>query len=139
MLYVIIQFSLLFYMGYNTDWTKSNYISLILFCLSISLGLWALFSMGLKNLSVFPNPKKNAEMQIRGPYRLIRHPMYTAVLLFSIAMYFMKPSWYMFVALMFLLVDLIFKLRFEERLLMQKFQDYNTYKKTTYCLIPFIY
>jgi protein-S-isoprenylcysteine O-methyltransferase Ste14 len=137
--FVVIQFSILFYMGFNIYGIKFNYASLILFCISFALGLWAIFSMGIKNLSVFPDPKSNGIMKTSGPYRWIRHPMYTAVLVFSTAMFLMNPVWNMFYALLILVIDLILKLRHEEKLLMHKFENYNAYKKSTYYLIPYIY
>ena len=139
MIYVIIQFFLLFYMGHKTPWENYTYHSIVLFSGSIILGIWAIHSMGLSNLSIFSNPKVNSKIKTTGPYKIIRHPMYTAVLIFSFGMLLMNPILQMYLALFLLIIDLVLKLRFEEKKLQEKFEEYTQYKKTTYYLIPFIY
>ena len=139
MIYVLIQFSVLLYMGINVNWINFTFPSIFLFGISIFLGIWALLSMGLNNLSVFPKPKDNIKIRINGPYKIIRHPMYTAVILFSLGMLFMNPVWSMYVAVFLLIADLVSKLRYEEKKLQKRFEEYNEYKTTTYCIIPFIY
>ena len=65
--------------------------------------------------------------------------MYTAVIIFSVTMLLMNPVWQMYLAWLFLVTDLIFKLRYEEKKLLKKFEKYSDYKKGTYSLIPYIY
>ena len=139
MIFVIIQFSLLFYMALITSWTEYPGISIVLFVLSVFLGIWAILSMGINNLSILPNPKVNSKIKISGPYKIVRHPMYSSVILFSFGMLIMNPVWQMYSALFLLVVDLVMKLRFEEKKLEQKFEEYREYKKRTYYLIPYIY
>ena len=50
-----------------------------------SLGIWALQTMGIHNLHVFPEIPEDGKFVDRGPYRWIRHPMYTSVLLVTFA------------------------------------------------------
>ena len=47
----------------------------------VGLGIWAVAAMGVGNTRVAPLVKKDARLVTRGPYALIRHPMYSAVLL----------------------------------------------------------
>jgi len=126
-------------MGLNTYRAGYSGISISLFVISLFLGIWAVLSMGLANLSIFPIPKVNSKIKKTGPYKIIRHPMYTAVLVFSFGMLLMNPIWQMYLALFLLIIDLVLKLRFEEKKLQEKFEGYGEYKKTTYYLIPFIY
>ena len=46
----------------------------------LALALWAFISMRRSNFSVMPEPVSGGELVERGPYRLIRHPMYTCLL-----------------------------------------------------------
>lgn len=139
MIYVIIQFSLLAFMGYNTPWSDYSAVSVVLFSFSILLGSWSILSMGLKNLSIFPRPKQDIKIRTNGPYKWIRHPMYTSVIIFSIGLLLLNPVWYMYLAFIVLVADLIMKLEYEEKKLLQIFENYSDYKKNSYCLIPFIY
>jgi len=139
MLYVLIQFSLLGYMIYNTPWMDSGRISFVFFFLSIILGLWAFKSMGLSSFSVFPDPKTTGKISLSGPYKHVRHPMYTSVILFSIGMIIANPVWQMYLAVIVLIIDLLFKLSYEEKKLLEKFETYREYKKNSWSLLPFIY
>src|SRR3989337_2375469 len=50
------------------------------------LGLWAIGTMGIGNFNVTPDVKQRARLVTSGPYRLIRHPMYTALLAGALAL-----------------------------------------------------
>jgi protein-S-isoprenylcysteine O-methyltransferase Ste14 len=65
--------------------------------------------------------------------------MYTSVIIFSAGMVLLNPAWYMYLAFILLVADLILKLKYEEIKLLQIFEKYDEYKKNSYCLIPFIY
>lgn len=50
------------------------------------LGLWAVLRLRPRSVRVvLPDVPRNAPLVTRGPYRWIRHPMYTAVLLITLA------------------------------------------------------
>lgn len=137
--FVLLQFSLLIYLSLNISWShlKPSSIALILF--AFLLGIYSIFSMGFKNLSIFPKVKVNAKFIIKGPYKIIRHPMYTALIFFSIATILTNPSPDIILAVFLLVFILLLKLNVEERGLEKAFPEYINYKKDTYRLIPFIY
>ena len=56
----------------------------LLWLACMALGLWALSANRPGNFNIRPEPKTDGQLVQTGPYRWIRHPMYTAVLLFSI-------------------------------------------------------
>lgn len=105
----------------------------------VLLGLWAIFSIKLKHLSIFPEPKDGSLLVTHGPYKWLRHPMYTAVLLFfgPVAVYANSLVAYLIVIL--LLLTLLVKLHYEERRLNSMFADYRQYQKRSKKLIPFVY
>lgn len=103
------------------------------------MGIFAIRTIGFSNLSVFPHVKKKAALIMTGPYRIIRHPMYTSLLLGVGAVVISQPEWHLIIAGLFLIMVLVLKLRYEERKLAEAFPEYEAYKKTTYRLIPFIY
>jgi len=55
----------------------------VLWLLGIAVGLWAVWCNRPGNFNIHPMPKAGAVLVRSGPYRWIRHPMYTAVLLFG--------------------------------------------------------
>jgi protein-S-isoprenylcysteine O-methyltransferase Ste14 len=107
--------------------------------LSILILSWSVSVMSFSKLNVFPDVRKGAILISQGPYKLIRHPMYLAVILFSLSVVleFLNPL--RLLILLVLVITLIYKIEFEEKLLIKNFNKYPDYRKTTKKLIPFIY
>ena len=105
----------------------------------IALGLWALLAMRLANLHILPDVRPNAQLIQRGPYRLIRHPMYSALLLTTLPLIIEHFSWVRLLFWLVLLSNLLIKLHYEERLLAAHYSGYSTYQQQTKRLLPFIY
>jgi protein-S-isoprenylcysteine O-methyltransferase Ste14 len=95
--------------------------------------------MGIGNMNISPLVKQGAVLVTRGPYRLVRHPMYLAVLLVILPLIIDQLSLLRMAAGIVLTADLIIKMLFEESLLMKHFSEYKTYMKTTKRLIPVIF
>ena len=102
------------------------------------LGVWAIWTMKLRNLSALPDIKSHSPLQTGGPYRWIRHPMYTALLLLMLALVCEEFSYWRGLMWVLLLVDLFLKLRYEEVLLAKNFPEYAEYQQHTHKLIPWI-
>lgn len=103
------------------------------------LGVWALWTIKLRNLSALPDIKSNSPLQTGGPYQWIRHPMYTALLLLMLALVCEEFTYWRGLMWVVLLVDLFLKLRYEEVLLVKNFPEYAEYKTRTHKLIPWIW
>ncbi|WP_447969976.1 methyltransferase family protein [Nitrospira sp. M1] len=103
------------------------------------VGLWAFQAMTVKNLHVFPEVHERSVLVTHGPYRFIRHPMYTALLLCTFAMILNEFSMLRLIVWLGLGIDLIAKLTYEETLLVQHFQEYSDYQRQTARLVPFIF
>ena len=52
---------------------------------AVALGLWALSANQPGNFNIRPIPKPGGQLVQAGPYRWIRHPMYTSILLAGLA------------------------------------------------------
>ena len=105
----------------------------------ILLGLWALQTMHWGRFNIIPDPRPDSSLVQAGPYRLIRHPMYAAILLFFIPLVLEAPSMLRWGLLGILVVDLLIKLHYEESLLKIQFSDYADYQTRSRKIIPFIY
>lgn len=112
---------------------------LIVIGLSVVCGLAALFSMSKSRFSIFPAPRKDAQLISSGVYAVIRHPMYTAVLLFCMGCIINSRAWWPFLIWIGLLIVLLLKIRLEEQLLDKKFPGYAAYRKKTYRLVPYVW
>jgi protein-S-isoprenylcysteine O-methyltransferase Ste14 len=107
--------------------------------LPILLVLWAIITMQKSKLRILPEPSLHAVLITNGPYRLIRHPMYTAILLGSIGLLVHQFTWIRLAIVIALAMVLLIKLNWEEKMLSRKFEAYEQYTKSTYRLIPFIF
>ncbi len=105
----------------------------------IALGVWAVAVMRWHNLSISPLVKRDARLVTTGPYAMIRHPMYAAVLLTLWPLIIDRYSPFRLTAGLVLTVDLLVKMGYEERLLKRHFPEYASYMKTTKRLLPFIF
>lgn len=105
----------------------------------IALGVWAIAVMRIGKFNIVPDVRKDASLVTRGPYRLIRHPMYTSLLVATAALVADTFSVLRCGLWLALLVVLMAKLLYEERLLAESFSGYDAYRKRSHRLIPFIY
>jgi len=103
------------------------------------VGLWAIQVMGLRQVKVFPEVASRGKLIILGPYRWIRHPMYTSVLLVTLAWTLGNSLTYRIILWVGLLITLLIKLQYEERLLIERFPEYEAYRRQTKRLIPFVW
>ncbi|OQY03402.1 MAG: hypothetical protein B6I20_05100 [Bacteroidetes bacterium 4572_117] len=138
-LFVFIQFAGLAIIFVTAPVFNSSYFLLTIEIWGVLLGFWAIIAMKLDNLRIYPDLKENAKLVVSGPYNIIRHPMYFAIILTITPLIIEYFSWLRLVIGIIILIDLIFKLNYEEKLLLNNFTDYGSYTKSTYRLIPYIY
>lgn len=138
-LYTTLQFILLGLILLTPPVIPVSYFALSLLIISVIAGLWAIWTFRHTKINVFPYLLAGARLIQRGPYRYVRHPMYTAVLLFSLAYFSENPNWLFFLYFIALLAVIILKIKFEERRLKSRFDDYQTVFYKTYRLLPCIY
>lgn len=115
-----------------------NAIGLAVATAGMLFGVWAIIAIGIRRVSVLPELKPNAELVVSGPYRLVRHPMYTALLVFTAGLAFSPFAVWKGLAWFVLLRVLIRKSIIEERYLNQRFPDYEEYSRRTKRIIPFL-
>ncbi len=106
---------------------------------SITLGAFTLFHNRLGNFNIRPEPKASARLITSGPYRLIRHPMYTALLIAAAAFVVAENIWLKVGLWIALGLILTAKATFEERLMSGKFPAYSAYRERTKRFAPWLW
>ncbi|MEO7835252.1 MAG: isoprenylcysteine carboxylmethyltransferase family protein [Ginsengibacter sp.] len=89
-----------------------------------------------KNLSAFPTPKQSAQLIQSGIYKYIRHPIYSGILFFTFGFSMYSENTLRLIIFLMLLILFRFKAAYEEKLLQDKFPNYNDYKKTVGMFLP---
>jgi len=92
-----------------------------------------------RNLSVFPHPKDDARLVETGVYALIRHPIYSGIILLVVGYGLVTASALMLIYGLLVFVFFEFKTKREEKYLCLKFPDYCDYQSRVKKLLPFIY
>ncbi len=134
---VAIQLTLIVFLGWYGGWFGASLPNALLFCAGL-IGAWAVSTMHFR-FSVLPEVRANQRLYTGGPYRFVRHPMYTAVLLATLAWVLNRPDVISFLAWFALGIDLRVKMGSEERWLAERFPEYAAYAARTRRLIPWIY
>ncbi len=127
---------------YRFEWSEVPFIVIIIADLFIFIG-YLLFFLVLKEntyASRIIEVERSQKVISTGPYAIIRHPMYVAVL----TMYILSPlalgSYWAVLAILPLPVLIIFRIKSEEKILIDKLPGYREYtQKVKYRLIPYIW
>lgn len=122
--------------GVHTDPVREG-IGLVLFVAGLAFAIWARLNIR-RNWGTPMMQKDEPELVTSGPYRLVRHPIYSGVLVAG-AGTAVALSWWWLVAVAIAGVYFIYSAFVEERYLTKQFPDsYPAYKRSTKMLVPFI-
>jgi len=134
-----VQFCCLFLLALFTKWFNLPWWSFLLIGISGFLAFWAMFVMRVGNFNVVPYPVEQGKLVTKGPYKLIRHPMYTSIFIFAIALLLGQFDYIKLTICILLVVGLVIKLLFEEKLLCDHHPAYKTYMQQSKRVIPFVW
>ncbi|MFT4558767.1 MAG: protein-S-isoprenylcysteine O-methyltransferase Ste14 [Planctomycetaceae bacterium] len=138
-LLVSLQFLLAAFIVLTVDVSTIPAIAGVVSSGGILLWGWAIFTMKLGRISVRPDVSANAQLLTRGPFRLIRHPMYAGLALFLLGCEFSPFLWWRMAAWLALVVVLASKAKIEELLLLTQFAEYAEYQSGTKRFVPFLF
>ena len=106
--------------------------------LGLGLAIWSRRTLG-DNWSSTVNLKQGHELVERGPYRFVRHPIYSAILLMSLGTAVAFDRLSCFIGLVPLFLGFWIKLLQEEALMTRQFpEEYPRYKARVRALVPFL-
>jgi protein-S-isoprenylcysteine O-methyltransferase Ste14 len=109
-----------------------------LLVLGLAFSVWARAYLG-RNWSGVVTLKEDHELIRSGPYRYVRHPIYSGLLLALLGTAIVRGDWLALLAVAIALGALWHKLRLEERWLGEMFgEDYARYQAEVAALIPFV-
>lgn len=104
--------------------------------LGAAVAIWARYTLG-EYWSARVTLKEGHQIIRSGPYRFVRHPIYTGMLVASIGTALVVGEWRAAVAVVLLLAVHSLKARREERLLTSEFgEEYLAYRRSTGFLFP---
>jgi protein-S-isoprenylcysteine O-methyltransferase Ste14 len=123
--------------GLNTDPWRAG-LGLVLFAAGLGFAVWARVHIG-RNWGGPMTQKDEPELVTSGPYRLVRHPIYSGVLAAGVGTA-VALSWIWLIAVALAGVYFVYSATVEERYLSEQLPDtYPAYKRTTKMLLPFIF
>jgi protein-S-isoprenylcysteine O-methyltransferase Ste14 len=104
----------------------------------VALAIWARVVLG-RQWSATVTIKEGHRLIRNGPYSVVRHPIYSGLLLAVLGTALVVGELRAFVALAMILGIWLVKARLEERFMIERFgRDYEDYRRRTWALIPFI-
>jgi protein-S-isoprenylcysteine O-methyltransferase Ste14 len=123
--------------GLNTDPWRAG-LGLALLALGMGLAIWARVNIG-RNWGSPMTQKDEPELVTSGPYHLVRHPIYSGILVAGVGSS-VALSWMWLTAVVLAGIYFIYSATVEERYLTKQFPDtYPAYKRSTKMLVPFVF
>jgi protein-S-isoprenylcysteine O-methyltransferase Ste14 len=134
---VLIRFGVFRGRGLNTDPWRAG-LGLVLFALGLGFAVWARVHIG-RNWGTPMTQKDEPELVTSGPYHLVRHPIYSGILIAS-AGTAVALSWLWLIVVLLAGVYFVYSATVEERYMTEQFPDaYPVYKRSTKMLVPYIF
>ena len=113
-------------------------VGLALFATGLLFAVWARVHLG-RNWGTPMTQKKEPELVTTGPYRLVRHPIYSGILLAGVGTS-VALGWQILVLFGLSAIYFIYAARVEEKFLAERFPDtYPAYKRSSRMLVPYVF
>lgn len=113
-------------------------IAIALQVLAVALMIWARLAFGRRSFHASADPTAGGLVKT-GPYRYIRHPIYTSACLFGLGGIVAHWSPLSVGLGVLLFLGGLARMLCEERLVKQKYPEYVEYSKVTKRMIPFVF
>lgn len=115
-----------------------DWAGLLMVTAGLALAVWARTHLG-RNWSGTVTVKEDHELVRSGPYAIVRHPIYTGLLLAMLGTAIILGEWRGLSALCFLSAAFLLKLRREERFMAESFPEtYPGYRARVPALVPLL-
>jgi protein-S-isoprenylcysteine O-methyltransferase Ste14 len=104
----------------------------------LGFAVWARVHLG-RNWSGIVTVKEGHALIRSGPYRVVRHPIYSGLLLAAIGTAAAIGEWRGVLAVICVLIGFLRKIQIEEKRMSENFTEYAQYCQQTAALIPLLY
>ena len=112
-------------------------IGLALFGLGLGFAIWARLHIG-RNWGTPMTQKNEPELVTSGPYRFVRHPIYSGIVLAAVGTA-AGLAWVWLTVVGLAGIYFVYAATVEERYLAEQFpEDYPAYRRSTRMLVPFV-
>ena len=133
----LVRFGVFRHHGPTSDPWRAG-LGLAVLGLGLGFAIWARVHIG-RNWGTPMTQKDEPELVTSGPYRLVRHPIYSGILVAGVGTA-VALSWLWLIAVVLAGVYFVYSATVEERYLSEQFPDaYPAYKRWTKMLLPFIF
>jgi protein-S-isoprenylcysteine O-methyltransferase Ste14 len=105
---------------------------------ALALFLWARFTFGRRSFHAAANPTEGG-LVTKGPYRYIRHPIYTSICVFVWAGIVAHWSSEACLLGVWVVVSALARIFAEEKLVSLRYPDYANYSERTWRMIPYVF
>src|SRR5262245_41872316 len=102
------------------------------------LAIWARVTFRRRSFHVAANPTEGG-LVTSGPYRFIRHPIYTAICVIIVAGVAANWSWAAGACGGLVIGCLVLRMFCEEKLVAERYPEYQQYAANTWRMIPYVY
>ena len=140
-LLVFLQFlflSLLFIPMYLIPIEYAWVFSFICLSLALKLLLWTSMHNRPGNFNIIPEIKDDCKLITTGPYKFIRHPMYTTVLLIGLSALVYSFALFKLGVMLGLILVMFLKAKREEKFWCKHAVEYTSYQEKTKMFVPFV-
>jgi protein-S-isoprenylcysteine O-methyltransferase Ste14 len=144
---IVLTAALLVFHSRNLPWLNARFLppaiafywlGLLMTALGLGFAIWARVHLG-RNWSGTVTVKDNHELIRSGPYGLVRHPIYSGLLLAILGTAMAFGEWRGLLAFGCLTVAFVLKLRREESFMAEAFPaEYPRYRAAVPALVPFV-
>jgi protein-S-isoprenylcysteine O-methyltransferase Ste14 len=122
--------------GYGLGFARI--VGVVMVVIAVVVGGWSMVILG-RDLSIFPHPVEEAGLVDSGPYRLVRHPIYFAVILGSLGLALALLNTAAAIVALVFIPFFMAKTGFEEDRLVEEVAGYRDYRSAIpYRIIPWV-
>lgn len=101
--------------------------------------LWTVWTNRVKKFRITLDLPPQTRFVAKGPYCFVRYPVYTAILIITLALAIDRLVIEALALWLVLLIIFIMDMRYEDRLYSSYFGDYSLYRGRTARLIPYVF
>jgi len=124
-------------LGLTGSFTTGSPLAVALYLTALGLAVWARVSFPLGAFRGGPSPAATGVIT-NGPYRYVRHPMYSAALLLIWTASLVHLEWWTVAIAVVVTATAAGRMVWEERLLRSALSGYAEYAASTRAIIPFV-